>query len=62
MLKLFLNSHSGFDRDDLEGYLDLFWVAMNPPSTKMEKAAFVLDLAMRNPKSLTYREFYKRKS
>jgi len=62
LLKLFLNSHSGFDRDDLEGYLNLFWVAMNPPSTKMEKAAFVLDRAMYNPKSLTYREFYRKRT
>ena len=46
LLKLFLNSHSGFDRDDLDGYLDLFSVMMNPPITKMEKAAFVLDRAM----------------
>lgn len=57
-LKLFLNSHSGFNRDDLEGYLDLFWVTMNPPANKMEKAAFVLNRAMYNPVSLTYREFY----
>ena len=62
LLKLFLNSHSGFDRDDLEGYLNLFWVAMNSPPTKMEKAAFVLDRAMSNPKTLRYREFYKRKT
>jgi len=60
LLKLFLNSHSGFKRDDLNGYLDLFWVMMNPPNTKMEKAAFVLDRAMHNPKSLAYREFYKK--
>jgi transposase-like protein len=61
LLKLFLDSHSGFDRDDLEGYLDLFWVIMNPPSSKMEKAALVLDRAMHNPKSLAYREFYRKK-
>jgi transposase-like protein len=61
LLKLFLNSHSGFDRGDLDGYLNLFWVMMNPPANKMEKAAFVLDLAMRNPKSLPYREFYAQK-
>jgi len=62
LLELFLNSHSGFDRNNLEGYLDLFWVMMNPPGTKMEKAALVLDRAMRNPKSLAYREFYKKKT
>ena len=38
----------------------LFWVMMNPPRDKMEKAAFVLDRAMRNPKTLRYRDFYAR--
>ena len=33
---------------------------MNPPRDKMEKAAFVLDRAMRNPKTLRYRDFYAR--
>ena len=36
----------GFDRTRLGGYLDLFWVMMNPPRDKMEKAAFVLDLSL----------------
>ena len=57
-LELFLNSHSGFDRDDLDGYPDLFHVMMNDPVDKMEKAAMVLDRAMRYPKTLTFREFY----
>ena len=57
-LELFLNSHSVFDRDDLDGYLNLFHVMMNDPADKMEKAAMVLDRAMRNPKTLTFRQFY----
>lgn len=61
LLRLFLDSHSGFDRAMLDGYLDLFWVMMNPPADKMEKAAFVLDRAMRNPKELRYRDFYEKK-
>lgn len=60
LLRLFLDSHTGFDRTRLGGYLDLFWVMMNPPRDKMEKAAFVLDRAMRNPKTLRYRDFYAR--
>jgi transposase-like protein len=61
LLKLFLDSHSGFNRDDLDGYLDLFWIIMNPPANKMEKAALVLNRAMHVPKSLAYREFYEKK-
>lgn len=58
LLETFLDSHSGFERGDLQGYLNLFAVMMNPPDTKMEKAALVLDRAMRCTKTLQYREFY----
>lgn len=61
LLELFLNSHSGFDRSRLEGYLDLFYVMMNDPEEKMEKAALVLDRAMRFPYTLRYREYYRKK-
>lgn len=58
LLKRFLKSHSGFDRDDLPGYLDLFSVAVNAPEDKLEKVAMVLDRAMRCPKTLRFRDFY----
>jgi rubredoxin len=62
MLKSFLGSHSGFDRDSMQGYLDLFHVMMNPPENKMQKATMVLDRAMRCPKTVRFREFYNVKT
>ena len=44
----------------MQGYLNVFSVIMNPPEEKMEKAAMVLGLAMRNPKTLRYRKFYEK--
>jgi len=58
LLKAFLGSHPGFDRADIQGYLDLFHVMMNEPQDKMEKAALVLDRAMRCPNTVRFREFY----
>lgn len=58
LLKAFLRAHSGFSRDDLDGYLNLFHVIMNEPEDKLEKAAMVLDRAMRCPKTVRFREFY----
>ena len=58
LLKHFLKAHSGFRRDNLQGFLDVFYVMSNPPESKMEKAAFVLDRAMRVPKTIRFREFY----
>lgn len=59
LLKMFLNSHSGFNRDDLQGYLDLYAFTINPPDEPLEKVERILDLVFENPKSLRYREQFK---
>ena len=59
LLRLFLDGHSGFDRSNLNGWLDLFSVMMNPPEDKLEKVAMLLDRAMAFPNTLRYREFYR---
>ena len=55
-LKKFLNAHSGFNRDSLQGYLNLFAFVRNPPHEPLEKVATIVNLAFENPKSLRYRE------
>jgi transposase-like protein len=61
LLKRFLHSHSGFDRGNLDGWLNLFSVAMNPPRNKMKKVEFVLNRAMCSPNTLRFRDFYSKK-
>jgi hypothetical protein len=58
MLKMFLNSHSGFKREHIQGYLNLFALITNPPHEMLQKVELVIKLAFANPKSLRYREFY----
>ena len=58
IMKMFLNSHSGFMRDDLQGYLNLFSFVTNPPDEMLEKVELVINLAFCNPKVLRYRDFY----
>ncbi|QUC04148.1 hypothetical protein [Atopobium sp. oral taxon 416] len=58
LLETFLNSHSGFDRHDLPGWLELFHAMMDGPADKIEKAAMVLGCALRVPKTLSDREFF----
>jgi transposase-like protein len=55
-LKKFLNAHSGFNRDSLQGYLNLFAFVWNPPHEPLEKVAKIFNLVFENPKSLRYRE------
>lgn len=51
-LKKFLNAHSGFNRDSMQDYLNLFAFAKNPPSEPLEKVEKLLYLAFQNPKLL----------
>ena len=58
ILKMFLNAHSGFVRDDMHGYLNLFSFVTNPPDEMLEKVELVIKRAFDNPKTLRYRDFY----
>lgn len=61
LLKRFLHSHSGFDRSDLQNYLNLFSFIQNPPHSKLEKVKIILDRAVYLPKSLKYRDLFSKK-
>jgi len=58
ILKKFLNSHNGFNRDNIQGYLNLFAFVTNPPADLLEKVELVIEMAFKNPKTLRYREFF----
>lgn len=55
-LKKFLKAHSGFLREDMQDYLNLFAFIANPPRNKPEKVQEFLILAIKNPKLLRYRD------
>ena len=58
LLKSFLHAHTSFDRNKIQGYLNLFSFVMNPPSDHLEKLEILLDFAFRIPKTLRYRDFF----
>lgn len=62
LLKRFLRSHSGFDRDDIQYYINLYCFIFNPPVNKLEKVEIILNRAIDFTKSLKYRDFYTSKS
>lgn len=57
-MKDFLNAHSSFNRDSLQGYLNLFTFAINPPVGYLEKVEELLILTFKVRKTLRYRDFY----
>lgn len=57
-LKGFINAHSGYNRDYLSEYIDLFVFLRSEPYDPMLKVEFVLNRVMSNPKILAYRDLY----
>jgi hypothetical protein len=58
-LKNFLHAHTSFDRDTLQGHLNLFSFTMNPPAEHLEKVEILLNLALNTRKTLRYRSLYR---
>ena len=60
-LKKFLNAHSGFNRDNIQDFINLYVFVCNPPYDPLEKVERIINLAFSRPKKLRYREYYSDK-
>ena len=49
---MFLNAHSGFSRDDLQNYLNLYSFVINPPSDHLEKVEKIIKMVFANHSSI----------
>ena len=58
ILKKFLNAHSSFLRENLQGYLNLFAFITNPPVDLLKKIEILIKMAFENPKLLRFRSFF----
>lgn len=56
LIKRFLYAHSGFDRRQIQGYLNLYSFVLNPPFERLEKVDKILNLVFQNPILLRYRD------
>lgn len=56
LLKMFLNAHNGFFRDEIQDYLNLYSFVINSPSDHLEKVEKIINLVFENPKLLKYRD------
>lgn len=57
-LKNFLYSHNSFNRDIIQGMLDLFCFVSNPPINPLLKVEKLINLGLNTRKTLKYRDFY----
>ena len=59
LIRQFLNSHSGFDREDLQDYLNLYCFMNSKPWNKLEKVKILLERALNTNVTLKYRELFE---
>lgn len=53
--KTFMNNHQGFNREELQDWLNLFAFIYNPPKNRYEKILKFIDLAIKAKKVVRYR-------
>ncbi len=58
LIKRFLYAHSGFNRNEIQSYLNLYAFVLNPPNDKLEKIEILLNLALTSCKTLRFRDRY----
>lgn len=58
LLRQFLNTHSGFDRTDLQDYLNLYCFMNSGCKNKLEKIEELLTLALNTNITLKYRDYF----
>lgn len=56
----FLDAHPGFNRDELQDYLNLYSFKYNTKGTNLEKAEKILELSLNSNKTITFREYYSK--
>lgn len=61
-LKKFFKAHTGIERKELQGWLDLFWFIWTTPGDYSEQTRDLLKLMIGTRKILRYRRFKKKKS
>lgn len=61
LLRQFLNTHSGFNRDDLQDYLNLYCFMNSKPTNKLEKVNVLLELSLNTKITLKYRKLFNSK-
>ena len=62
LIKQFLNTHSGFDRDDLQDYLNLYCFMNSKPRNKLEKVNKFMEMALKTNITLSYRDLFNNSS
>ena len=60
-LQRFMMAHGGYDRANIQDWLNLFWFIMNGPKDKYDKVKIFLERAILTRKRVKYRDVMTKK-
>lgn len=61
LLKRFMREHGGFNRNELQDWMNLFWFIQNGPQDRYDKVLEFIKLAIISPKRMKYRDVMSKK-
>ena len=59
LLKRFIKMHGGYNRENAQDWLNLFWFIVNAPEDKYDKVTKFIDMALKTNNVVRYRESMK---
>ena len=62
LAKRFMKAHGGYDRDNLQGFMNLISFILNDPSDRYEKIDLFINTALNSPRMVKYRDVMSKKS
>lgn len=56
-----MRAHGGYDRDNLQDYMNLISFILNEPNDRYEKVDLFINMALNSPKRVKYRDVMSKK-
>lgn len=61
LAKRFMKAHGGYNRDNLQDWMNLIWFILSEPQNRYEKIYKFINLAINSPKRVKYRDVMSKK-
>ena len=62
LIRRFMSEHGGFNREDIQDWMNLIWFILTPPHNRYEKVKAFIDLAVSSPLEVRYHTIMSKKS
>lgn len=60
LAKRFMKAHGGYDRDNLQDWMNLVWFILSKPDNRYEKVEKFIEIALDSPKRVKFRDVMKK--